>query len=55
VGREAQAPMSRRLMETLVTMAKAEDTGEHGGSVRVEQILAEESRSNFKKVDRQTS
>jgi len=41
-------------METPITMPEAEDTGEHRGSMRVEQILEEESRSNFKKLDLQT-
>jgi hypothetical protein len=37
-----------------MTMAEAKDTREHGGRVHVEQILADESKSNFKNVDLQT-
>jgi len=54
VGREPHRSVSRRLMETPITMPEAEDTGEHRGSMRVEQILEEESRTNFKKLDLQT-
>jgi hypothetical protein len=38
-------------MEMQLVLAEAEGDGEHSGGEHVKQDLAEESRSNFKKID----